>query len=154
LTVAIVWAGNPAHPNDHNRSLGFADIAPLLDLSEVRFLSLQQGPAAEVARRRSGGRIEFLGDEVRDFSDTAAVLHLCDLVISADTAVCHLAGALGRPVWTLLPYAPDWRWLLERDDSPWYPAMRLYRQKNSGDWPGAIEPVKRDLEELIGARQG
>ena len=96
------------------------------------------------------GGVTALGAELRDFDDTAAVLGLCDLVITVDTAVAHLAGALGRPTWILLPFAPDWRWLLERDDSPWYPTARLYRQPAAGDWESVIARVRADLAGMRG----
>ena len=132
LTVAIAWAGAPGHANDHNRSARLADIEPLLAAPGVRWLVAQKAAEAPAGRRR--GEIIDLGGELRDFADTAAVVACADLVISVDTSLCHLAGALGRPVWTLLPYAPDWRWLTGRADSPWYPTMRLFRQPRPGDW--------------------
>ena len=88
------------------------------------------------------------GDELKDFSDTAALILQLDLVISVDTSVAHLAGALGAPVWILLPYSPDWRWLLDRDDSPWYPSVRLFRQQQIGNWAGVIDQVKNELRSV------
>jgi ADP-heptose:LPS heptosyltransferase len=88
-------------------------------------------------------------EEIRDFSDTAALVANLDMVISIDTAVAHLAGALGKPVWTLLPFVPDWRWLLNRDDSPWYPTMRLFRQPSPGDWETVISRIQSDLSKII-----
>ena len=90
-------------------------------------------------------RIAFFGDDLRDFNDTAALLDLMDLVITVDTSVAHLAGAMGKPVWILLPYNPDWRWLLDRDDSPWYPSARLFRQQQIGNWAGVIDQVRSEL---------
>ena len=92
-------------------------------------------------------------EDIRDFSDTAAFIENLDLVISVDTAVAHLAGALGKPVWTLIPFAPDWRWMLNREDSPWYPTMRLFRQPSPGDWGTVMENVSRALKELISNRE-
>ena len=88
-------------------------------------------------------------EEIADFSDTAALIQNLDLIISVDTAVAHLAGALGKPVWTLLPFVPDWRWMLEREDSPWYPTMRLFRQPSPGDWESVIVRIKEALKELV-----
>lgn len=145
-TVAISWAGNPDHPNDHNRSLSPADLAPLLKETGYRWLNLQKGAeAADFRTRRGGPEVVALGDHLADFSDTAAVLTLADHVISVDTALCHLAGALGRPTSLLLPFAPDWRWLLGRRDSPWYDSVRLYRQAAPRDWTGVVAEVADDL---------
>jgi hypothetical protein len=143
LTVALGWAGNPDHPNDHNRSLTVAQIKPLLKQEGIRWLVLQSGSGAIKLDRRPD--IVHLGSRLTNFSDIAAVLCRADLVISVDTSFCHLAGALGRPVWTLLSYAPDWRWMLGRSDTPWYPSMRLFRQSSLGDWTGVIDAVSQAL---------
>lgn len=153
LTVALSWAGNPDHPNDRNRSMALADLEPLLKIPGVRWLSLQKGPAAaELARRRDGGILD-LGGDLADLADTAAVIRLADLTLSVDTAPCHLAGALGRPVWTLLPFAPDWRWLAKGRASPWYGAMRLYRKAAPGGWGAVTAEAARDLAALVAARR-
>jgi ADP-heptose:LPS heptosyltransferase len=118
----------------------------------VRFYSLQKGEAAQQARRPPAGmRLTDLSGELGDFSETAAVVSELDLVISVDTAVAHLAGALARPAWTLLKAAPDWRWLLERDDCPWYPTMRLFRQPRPGDWQAPVGALARALREFATA---
>ena len=144
--IGLVWAGNPAHTNDRNRSLPLSCFAPLARLPGVRLFSLQKGPqAAELLAPPAGLRLRDLGQELADFAETAAAILNLDLVITADTAVAHLAGALARPVWTLLPFAPDWRWLLDRADSPWYPTMRLFRQPRPRDWAAAIEKVREAL---------
>ena len=123
-----------------------AALAPLLRIPGLRWLNLQKGPGAgDLTGRRGGSEVIALGDSLADFSDTAAVLAQADLVISVDTALCHLAGALGRPTWLLTPFAPDWRWLLERRDSPWYASMRLYRQPRPRDWAAVVADVARDL---------
>jgi hypothetical protein len=135
-TVAIAWAGNRDHPNDHNRSLESAALAPLLQVPGVRWLNLQKGPDAGGLRtRRGGSEVVALGVSLADFADTAAVLELADLVITVDTALAHLAGALGRPTWILL----------DRSDTPWYASARLYRQPRPGDWTAVVRDVARDL---------
>src|SRR5204863_3354138 len=123
-----------------------AALAPLLAVEGVSFFSLQKGErAGDILASGLAGRIVDLGPALGDFADTAAAVSCLDLVISVDTAVAHLAGALAKPVWTLLPFAPDWRWLMEREDSPWYPTMRLLRQPVPGDWASVIETVVEDL---------
>ncbi|ODS30073.1 MAG: peptidase [Candidatus Scalindua rubra] len=140
--IGIVWAGNPHNKRDHNRSCSLADFATLAEIPELSFYSLQKGPTSE---GKEGMKITNLENELNDFTDTAAAIANLDLVISVDTAVAHLAGAIGKPVWTLLPLAPDWRWLLKRNDSPWYPSMRLFRQTQLKDWNGVFEQVKEAL---------
>lgn len=143
--VALVWAGRPTHHNDANRSLALPALAPLARAG-ASFLAVQQGEAAaQAAAPPAGMRMVALGDAIADFDDTAAILELADLLISVDSSPVHLAGALGRPVWTLLPFVPDWRWLLERQDSPWYPTMRLFRQPRPGAWDEVIDRVAREL---------
>jgi hypothetical protein len=144
--VAFAWAGHAAHPNDRNRSLALAQLRPLLVLEQVSFISLQRELSAQDAAMLAGlTQVTALGGELRDFDDTAAVLSLCDLVVSVDTSLAHLAGAMGRPTWILLPFWPDWRWMLERSDSPWYPTARLYRQPAPGDWASVLTRVREDL---------
>ena len=125
-------------------------LSDLSQCKDITFYSLQKGDAAGQAKSPPGGMnlIDYT-DEIYDFSDTAALIENLDLVISVDTAVAHLAGALGKPVWTLLPFVPDWRWLLNREDSPWYPTMRLFRQPSSGDWKSVIERVKEELPAAV-----
>jgi len=148
--IALAWAGNATHPNDRNRSLPLAQLEPLLATPGLSFISVQHelraGDADALAR---DPRILNLGFELNDFSDTAAVLTLADLVISVDTSVAHVAGALGRPAFVLLPFQPDWRWMLDRETSPWYPAMRLFRQTAIGDWSGVIARVRAALPEVM-----
>jgi hypothetical protein len=147
--VAIAWSGRAAHPNDRNRSLALSRLEPLLDLDQVSFISAQREVSdPDAATLAAMAHITAIGAELRDFDDTAAVLALADLVITVDTSVAHLAGATGRPTWILLPFAPDWRWMLGRDDSPWYPTARLYRQPASGDWESVIARVREDLAEM------
>lgn len=139
--IGLVWAGNPAHVNDRNRSLPAEALVPLLLQEGMEFYSLQMGSCAlDWDRLRGPGKSSLnLTQNVHDFADTAGVIDQLDLVISVDTSVAHLAGALGRPVWLFLPYAPDWRWLLQREDSPWYPTMRLFRQHRPGDWHSVVQ---------------
>ncbi|MCG5244098.1 glycosyl transferase family 8 [Azospirillum doebereinerae] len=143
--VGLVWAGRPTHLNDAARSVTLDTLAPL-GMPGVTFLALQKGPAeAQAATPPPGMRIERLGDEIADFEDTAAILSLTDLLISVDSSPVHLAGALGRPAWVVLPFVPDWRWLLEREDTPWYPSLRLFRQDRRGDWSGVVTRVASAL---------
>jgi hypothetical protein len=147
--VGLAWSGNPDHNNDHNRSIALRTLAPLFE-SDVQFVSLQKGvrnqDKAFLAERPD---IVDLTDQLTDFSETAALVGCLDLVISVDTSVVHLAGALGVPVWTMLPFNPDWRWLLSRSDSPWYRSMRLFRQPKRGDWAGVVDSVRRELDGLV-----
>nr|WP_087722070.1 tetratricopeptide repeat protein [Pandoraea sp. PE-S2T-3] len=150
--VALVWAGRPEHVNDCNRSVHLDQLAPL-GASGATFLSIQKGPAAPQADTPPDGMsIVSLSDEIRDFEDTAAILHLADLLISVDSSPVHLAGAMGRPVWVLLPFVPDWRWLLDRDDTPWYPGMRLLRQPARSAWQPVIERAAADLTRWVAER--
>ena len=146
LKVGLAWSGNPQHNNDVNRSLPFAQLETLFDVPNVSFVNLQKD-VRESDRAAAGvARMFDAAGEVGDFADTAAVIANLDLVIAADTAVAHLAGALGKPVWILVPFAPDWRWMLERRDNAWYPTAQLFRQAAIGDWSSAVDGVKRALE--------
>ncbi len=144
--VGLVWKGNPRFENDAERSLPHLELlAPLGSVPGIRFVSLQKGAGEDEARQPPAGLpLLDLGAQMEDFADTAAVVASLDLVISVDTAVAHLAGALGKPCWLLLPdHMTDWRWLADRSDSPWYPGvMRLFRQRASGHWPELIEEVR------------
>lgn len=149
LRVGLVWAGWSGHNRDHRRSLGLAQLAPLASVRGVRFVSLQKGPPAEqTARPPEGMDILDVTAELDDLADTAAIIAALDLVIAVDTSVAHLAGAMGKPVWILLPYAPDFRWLLDREDSPWYPTARLFRQPVADAWIPVIERLTGDLHRL------
>lgn len=146
--IALVWAGRPTHPNDANRSLALAQLAPLAQ-ADASFVSIQKGPAAAQADTPPNGmKLLSLSAQIGDFEDTAAILCLADLLISVDSSPVHLAGALGRPVWVMLPKVPDWRWLLERRDTPWYPHMRLFRQDVRTDWSGVISRIAGELKQL------
>jgi hypothetical protein len=153
VKVGLAWAGSPTHKNDRNRSMKLATLAPLGQLSGVCLFSLQKGAAAAEAKTPPDGmKMIDWTDELYDFADTAALIANLDLVIAVDTAVVHLSGAMGKPVWTLLPFVPDWRWLLQREDSPWYPSMRLFRQPRIGDWDSVITRVVDALSRWIHVR--
>jgi tetratricopeptide (TPR) repeat protein len=144
--IGIAWAGNPNFKGDQTRSLGLARLAPLLSVPGATFFGLQRDLRdgdREILGNNS--QITHLGDAIEDFDDTAAIMACLDLVISSDTSVAHLAGALGKPVWVLLQYAADWRWLRDRPDSPWYPTARLFRQPELGDWESVVGQVKDAL---------
>ena len=144
--VGLVWAGNPRHRTDARRSIPPGLFARLNVVSGIRFVSLQRDrPAAETAALARSLPLDDAAPLLTDFAATAKIVEGLDLVIAADTAVAHLAGALGKPVWILLPHAPDWRWLLDRADSPWYPTARLFRQPVPGGWPAVIAAVERAL---------
>jgi Flp pilus assembly protein TadD len=151
LKVGLVWSGSPTHVNDRNRSIPLQLFAPLAR-ADVKFHSLQVGEAAAEAKRAPADlNLIDMSHEIRDFADTAGIVAALDLVISVDTAVAHLAGAMGKPVWLLLPFASDWRWMLDREDSPWYPTMRLFRQQRAGDWGPVIRRAAVALDrEAVG----
>ena len=145
LRVGISWAGNPLHVNDRRRSCPLATLAPLIELPGITWFSLQKGDGEDqIAQVRGASRIRLL-DARNDFARKAALIDGLDLVISVDTAHAHLAGALGKPLWILLPAAPDWRWGLRRSDSPWYPTARLFRQPRTGDWASVVADVEAAL---------
>jgi Tfp pilus assembly protein PilF len=145
--VGLVWAGRPTHGNDFNRSMRLRELAPLMEAKETAFVSLQMGPAQkEIGNYFGSAPLVNLGPEISDFSDTMAILAGLDRLIAVDTSVVHLAGAMGKSVSVLLPFAPDWRWLLTREDSPWYPTMTLHRQDRPGDWSSAITKAAKMLE--------
>jgi tetratricopeptide (TPR) repeat protein len=152
--IGIVWAGRAEHGNDRNRSCPISHLRRLGELPGMSFYSLQKGPQAAVLGELRGDlMVEDLGQKLTDFADTAFIIAQLDVVITVDTAVAHLAGALGRPVWVMLPFACDWRWLTGRNDSPWYPTMRLFRQPRWGDWATVLRNVEQELENLLKAAQ-
>ncbi|MCA9201695.1 MAG: FkbM family methyltransferase, partial [Planctomycetales bacterium] len=157
LRVGIVWQGNPDHQADHLRSVPLTRFAPLAALPGVQLFSLQKGHGAEqLAGAGANINVVNLGARLDEssgaFLDTAAVMKVLDLVITTDTSIAHLAGALGVPTWLALPYVPDWRWLLDREDSPWYPSMRLFRQTQPGDWDGVFERLTEALRQQAEAK--
>ena len=147
LKVGIVWAGNPDHVNDTRRSIALTELAPLFAVPGTSFVSLQFGPrTADLKKLKHRPPIEDLSPQFEDFVDTAAAISALDLVITVDTSVAHVAGALGKPVWVLLPWVTDWRWLLEREDNPWYPTMRLFRQKKGQDRSEVLARLEAELK--------
>jgi tetratricopeptide (TPR) repeat protein len=155
LKIGIAWQGNPEFDNDRSRSIPLAEFAGVARLDGVRLYSLQMGRGREqLAAFAARWPVVDLGDRLRDFQDTAAIIRNLDLVISSDTAPVHLAGALGVSVWVALGHAPDWRWLVGRGDSPWYPTMRLFRQTSPGHWPSAFAPLEAELARRVAASRG
>ncbi|WP_395831417.1 tetratricopeptide repeat protein [Elstera sp.] len=148
ISVGLVWAGNPSHINDRQRSILPETFLSLLNLKGVYWSSLQVGTSEKTKRILARAGVIDLTSGFSDFADTAAAIQALDLVITVDTSVAHLAGALGKPVWILLPFVPDWRWLLDRTDSPWYPSARLFRQPKRGDWASVLKEVKQALAEF------
>ncbi|MBM4220713.1 MAG: tetratricopeptide repeat protein, partial [Gammaproteobacteria bacterium] len=150
LHVGIAWSGSSAHRNDRQRSLALRELLPLLELpAEFHSLQKEYRPG-EGEQLGTQGRVHDWSARLDTLADTAALIAGLDLVISVDTSVAHLAGALGKPVWLLLPAAPDYRWLLERSDSPWYPTMRLFRQQHAGNWAPVIDALTGTLRERLG----
>ena len=148
--IGLVWAGNPKNERDRHRSCRLGDFAPLIDLPDTDFVSFQVGPrAAELEKSGWRGLIRDAGERLAPFETTADALAEVDLLITVDTAIAHLAGALGRRVWTLLSFAPDWRWQLGRIDTPWYPTMRLFRQPAPNEWAGTFREIRRELAALV-----
>jgi hypothetical protein len=151
IKVGVVWAGRPQHTNDTNRSISLERLVPLFGIHNVRWFSLQVGDRKADLSRISSHLIADLSGFLSDFSETAAAVMCLDLVITVDTAVAHLAGALGKTVWVMLPFVSDWRWLIGRDDSPWYPTARLFRQQQRGGWGSVVEGLHGALVEFVGA---
>jgi tetratricopeptide (TPR) repeat protein len=152
LRVGLVWSGNPTHTNDRNRSMPLRTLSALLDV-DARFVSLQKNPKPEdAATLHERDEIVDPTALLTDFAETAALLSCLDLVITVDTSVAHLAAALGRPTWIMLPYVPDWRWLLDREDSPWYPTVRLFRQNETREYESVIERVRSELSAMAALR--
>lgn len=154
LKIGVAWQGNPAHKADATRSFPLRYLEPLAKIPAVRLIALQKNAGVDAIAELGGAfKVETFADELDAgpdaFVDTAAILASLDLVVTADTALAHLAGAMGRPVWLALPHVPDWRWLTRRTDSPWYPTAVLYRQSMRGDWPGVFAAMARDLAQRL-----
>ncbi|QYD72825.1 tetratricopeptide repeat protein [Paraburkholderia edwinii] len=143
--VGVAWSGNPNHLDDHNRSIPLEELLETLPDS-VEWISVQKQIRAGEQRLLAASSVRDVSDAIGDFSDTAALMQCLDCVLSVDTSVAHLAGALGRPLWVMLPYLPDWRWLLEREDNPWYPGARLFRQTQAGEWGDVFERINAALQ--------
>jgi Glycosyltransferase family 9 (heptosyltransferase) len=151
--IGLAWAGRPEHGNDRNRSLSLSDLSSIGGFDNVSIVSLQKGGgAAGLGSIFWRAPVFNAGPECDTFIDTAAAISCLDLVITVDTAVAHLAGALGKPCWIMLPYAPDWRWLQARTDTPWYPNTRLFRQTEYGNWKTVIAEVTQALADSLPAR--
>lgn len=154
LNVGLVWAGRPEHANDKNRSCALDILKPLFDLKHIRYYGLQKGPAGQAAEWTDiSPDFINLGDELHNFADTAGLLAHLDLLITVDTSVAHLAGAMGRPVWLMVPYIPDWRWGLHGSTSSWYPTMTLFRQNRPKDWDTVVAAMRRGLDGNTGKCQ-
>lgn len=150
--VGLVWAGSPTHKKDRLRSMTLQQLQPMCQVGEASFYSLQKGKSVSQIAEASLP-ITNLDSEIRDFSDTAAAIQSLDLVIAVDTSVAHLAGALGKPVWVMLPFSPDWRWMLHREDSPWYPTMRLFRQSKPNQWGDVLERIVNELRAVTATQR-
>ncbi|HEY6431209.1 MAG TPA: hypothetical protein VIZ17_04450 [Acetobacteraceae bacterium] len=148
--VGLAWAGNPKHLNDRRRSIPAGQFLEIANVPGVRFYSLQHEiREGDRAALDANSTIVRVGEMVDEFADVAAIVTSLDLVITVDTAIAHLAGALGKAVWVLLPFVADWRWLVGQDDCPWYPTVRLFRQDAAGEWLPVIERVKAALRSLV-----
>jgi tetratricopeptide (TPR) repeat protein len=144
--IGVIWAGRPTHNNDRNRSALLADFRPLGEVAGIALLALQKGPKTEQAGGWYGrAPLINIGAEIADYEDTMAILDNLDLLVTVDTSVAHVAGAMGRPVWIMLPRAPDWRWLLDRSDTPWYPSARLFRQRHVRRWDDVVQTIAAEL---------
>lgn len=147
--IAVIWAGRPTHNNDRNRSARLSDFLPIANVPGIALLALQKGPKTGQAGEYWGrAPLINVGAEIQDYDDTMAILENVERLVTVDTSVAHLAGAMGLPVWILLPKAPDWRWLLEREDSPWYPSVRLFRQTQVRRWDDVARRIAQCLEQV------
>ena len=145
--IGLMWAGAGGTPHNRRRSIALRLLAPLLDLPNFHFVALQKEiPDDDVAHLHASGMASFLGERQADLADAAAMIAMLDLVITVDTSIAHVAGAMGKPVWVLLPFSADWRWLRGRSDTPWYPSARLFRQPTPGDWQSVVMQVERALQ--------
>ena len=144
--IGVIWAGRPTHNNDRNRSALLTDFLPIANVPGIALLALQKGPKTGQAGEYYGrAPLINVGAEIQDYDDTMAILENIERLVTVDTSVAHLAGAMGRPVWIMLPRAPDWRWLLEREDSPWYPTVRLFRQTQVRRWDDVAQRIAAAL---------
>jgi hypothetical protein len=148
LKVGLCWRGNPANHDDAERSLPLAALAALMQVPGVSYVAIRQDGEPLPA----GWPIQDPAPAVGDMADAAAFLAALDLTITCDTSFAHLAGALALPVWVPLAYSPDWRWMLDRNDTPWYPTMRLFRQSRAGDWETVVREIAKSLQGVVAAR--
>jgi hypothetical protein len=154
LNVGISWAGNPNNYNDRNRSCTLKDLDALFDIPNVKFYSLQKGEPVKQIYARADDKVIDLDVLMDSMDTTAAAVEVMDLVISVDTSIAHLAGAMNKPTWIMLPFLPDWRWMLDREDSPWYPTVRLFRQVKEKDWSSVVSNIKSELLKLVKEKYG
>jgi ADP-heptose:LPS heptosyltransferase len=153
--IGLAWTGRPTHPNDRRRSMALSQLALLADAGPASFVSLQKPmPARDLETMARFPGMTNLADDLTDFGETAALVENLDLVITVDTSMGHLAGALGKRAWVLIPKAADWRWMLEREDSPWYPSLRLFRQQKPGDWAGPLDRLRSALSQELALAEG
>ncbi len=152
MRVGIVWAGSSGHTKDRSRSIPLERFARILAVPDIDFISVQKDVSQAQAALLDAHGVVQLGQQFEDFADTAAVVAMLDLLVAVDTSVAHLAGAMGKAVALLLPFAPDWRWLLHRTDSPWYPSMRLFRQAAVADWDTPLEQLRQELSDAASRR--
>jgi ADP-heptose:LPS heptosyltransferase len=149
LRVGLAWSGSPGNALDAIRSMSLAQLAPLFELAGIEFVVVQKDIRNHDAETlRQWPQIMNLAPDLDDFADTAAAISLLDVVIAVDTSVAHLVGALGKPVWIPLAFSPGWRWMLDRNDSPWYPTARLFRQPTIGDWDSVVRQLRHELQSL------
>jgi hypothetical protein len=149
--IGLAWTGRPTHPNDRRRSVPLQMLLPVAEAGPAAFVSLQKPfPARDLEMMGKFPFMTDLSDELTDFGETAALIENLDLIVTVDTSMGHLAGALGKPVWILIPKAADWRWLLDRDDSPWYPSARLFRQQKPGAWDEPLQRLCAALSQELG----
>jgi hypothetical protein len=154
LRVGLVWAGNPKYLGDRKRSIPLDHLVPYIDLPGIHLISLQKSDAArQIQSLPESVRVHDWMDDVDDLAATAALIDALDLVVGVDTGVIHLAGALAKPVWLLNRLDTDWRWLLDREDSPWYPTLRLFRQVRAGDWEGPLRRLRDELRRLAASKK-
>jgi hypothetical protein len=148
--IGLAWTGRPTHPNDRRRSLPLAALASFADAGPAAFISLQKPmPARDWETMQRFPGMTDLSEDLKDFGETAALIENLDLVVTVDTSMGHLAGALGKAAWILIPKAADWRWMLDREDSPWYPSVRLFRQQKPGAWDEPMRRLRSALQTLL-----
>jgi len=154
LKVGVVWTGNPRHVNNRYRSITAEALLPMLAIEGIKFFSLQVGARHDELTKCSKGAVPDFSAELTDYAETAGVIANLDLVVTICTSVAHLTGGLGKPLWVLLNSVPDWRWMLEREDNPWYPTARLFRQRKLGDWTSVLERLETELRAVASGDRG